>query len=99
MYKLEIDRIINEIKKQNAKLVCIQLPDGIKPKASGIQKEIEKNTDAQVVIWGGSCYGSCDLPLEVKRLGVDLLIHFGHSPWQDAKKRDYGNIKIHGRDF
>ena len=78
-----------EIKKQKAKTICLHLPDGIKLKAEEIQKTIEKETNAQVIIWGGSCYGSCDLPLEVKRLGVDLLIHFGHSPWQDAGKREY----------
>lgn len=89
MYNLEIENIVKEIKKQKAKTICLQLPDGIKPKAEQIQKTIEKETDAQVIIWGGSCYGSCDLPLEVKRLGVDLLIHFGHSPWQDTGKRDY----------
>ena len=94
MYDLEIEKIISEIKKQEAKLVCLQLPDGIKPKAEEIQKRIEKETKAQVVIWGGSCYGSCDLPLEVKRLGVDLLIHFGHSPRQDSGKRDYGKIEF-----
>ena len=94
MYDLEIGRVIEEIKKQSAKVVCLQLPDGTKPKAEEIQKAIEKETNAQVVIWGGSWYGSCDLPLEVKRLGVDLLIHFGHSPWQDSGKRDYGKIEF-----
>ncbi|MEK6916431.1 MAG: hypothetical protein AABW92_01690 [Nanoarchaeota archaeon] len=49
-------------------------------------------------MWGGSCYGSCDLPLEVKKLGVDLLIHYGHSPWQDAGKRDYGDILKNDRN-
>ena len=87
MYDLEIKRIISEIKKQNAKTVCLQLPDGLKLRAEELQKEIEKNTNAQVIIWGGSCFGSCDLPLEIKRFGVDLLIHFGHSPWQDFGKR------------
>ncbi len=89
MYNLEIENIVKEIKKHKAKTVCLHLPDGIKPKASEIQKTIEKETNAQVIIWGGSCYGSCDLPLEVKRLGVDLLIHFGHSSWQDFGKREY----------
>ncbi|AJF61129.1 TPA: hypothetical protein HA239_05275 [Candidatus Woesearchaeota archaeon] len=92
MYKLEIKRLVDEIKKQGAKTVCLHLPDGIKPDAKKMQEEIEKQTGAQVIIWGGSCYGSCDLPLEVKRLGVDLLVHYGHSPWQDSGKRDYGNI-------
>lgn len=87
MYDLEIGKVISEIKKQNAKTVCLHLPDGLKQKAEELQKEIEKHTNAQVIIWGGSCYGSCDLPLEVKHLGVDLLIHFGHSPWQDIGLR------------
>ena len=94
MYNLETKRVIDKIKELNAKIVCLQLPDGIKPKAEEIQKAIEKETKAQVVIWGGSCYGSCDLPLEVKRLGVDLLIHYGHSPWQDYRKRDYEKIEL-----
>lgn len=94
MYNLEINKIIQEIKKQNAKIICLQLPDGLKPKAEEIQRAIEKETNAQVIIWGGSCYGSCDLALEVKRLGIDLLIHYGHSPWQDFGKRDYGKIEF-----
>ncbi|MBN2368166.1 diphthamide synthesis protein [Candidatus Woesearchaeota archaeon] len=94
MYKLELDKVLEKIKKENAKSVCIQLPDGLKPKAEEIQKAIEANTESEVIIWGGSCYGSCDLPLEVKRLGVDLLIHFGHAPWQDQGKRDYEKIGL-----
>ena len=94
MFDIELDRVISEIKRINAKLVCLQLPDGIKPQAEHIQNEIEKQTTAKVLIWGGTCYGSCDLPLEVKRLGVDLLIHWGHSPWQDFGKRDYGDVSF-----
>lgn len=92
MYDIELERVINEIKSTGSKVVCLQLPDGIKPMAEEIQKEIEDKTEAKVIIWGGSCYGSCDLPLEVKNLGVDLLVHFGHAPWQDSGKRDYGKI-------
>lgn len=87
MYDLKMDKVINEIKKHNAKTVCLQLPDGLKQKAEELQKIIENKTKSQVIIWGGSCFGSCDLPLEVKRLGVDLLVHYGHSPWQDFGKR------------
>ena len=89
MYDTEIEKIVDSIRKNDARLVCLQLPDGLKPKAEEIQKEIESRTGAQVLIWGGSCFGSCDLPLQVKNLGVDLLVHFGHSPWQDAGKREY----------
>ena len=78
-YDLELNKAVEEIKKSNAKLVCIQLPDGLKPKAKNIQEYIEKNTNASVIIWLGSCYGACDIPITIKKLGVDLLIQWGHS--------------------
>ncbi len=77
-YDLELDRAISKIKEENAKLVCIQLPDGLKPEAAKIQEEIEKNTDATVLIWAGSCYGGCDVP-DLSKLKVDLLIQWGHA--------------------
>jgi diphthamide biosynthesis enzyme Dph1/Dph2-like protein len=82
MYNLELDKVVKKIKDSRAKLVCIQLPDGLKPKADLIQKEIEAKTNAEVVIWVESCFGSCDVPLEIERLGVDLLIQWGHSAWK-----------------
>ena len=81
-YDLELEKVVEKIKKEKAKLVCIQLPDGLKPEAKFIQNEIESKTNAKVIIWAGSCFGSCDIPLEIEKLGVDLLIQFGHSPWQ-----------------
>jgi len=81
-YDIELERVVDKIKREKANLVCIQLPDGLKPKAKLIQDEIEKKTKAKVLIWAGSCFGACDIPLEIEKLGVDLLIQFGHSPWK-----------------
>lgn len=78
MYNLELEKAIKEIKKQKAKSVCIQLPDGLKPKAKEIVDRIEKETNAKCVIWANSCFGSCDIP----NLKVDLLIQWGHSKWK-----------------
>ncbi|MBI4145124.1 diphthamide synthesis protein [Candidatus Woesearchaeota archaeon] len=80
-YDLELDRVVEHIKRQDAKLVCIQLPEGLKPDAQRIQDRVEHDTGANVVIWMGSCYGACDVPLEIERLGVDLLVQWGHSEW------------------
>ena len=68
-YNLELDRAVKQIKAQNAKLVCVQLPDGLKPEAGQIAEALESETGAKVVTW----------------LGVDLLIQFGHSEWKTAK--------------
>ena len=81
-YNLEIEKAIAKIKEESAKLVCIQLPDGLKPYAAEIQEQLEKSTDAKVVIWAGSCYVACDAAVEAQRLGVDLLIQWGHSEWR-----------------
>lgn len=81
-YDLELDNVVKKIKAENAKMVCIQLPDGLKPKAAETQAAIEKGTQASVIIWAGSCFGACDVPLQVKNLGVDLLIQWGHSEWR-----------------
>ncbi|MDP2750042.1 MAG: diphthamide synthesis protein [Nanoarchaeota archaeon] len=79
---LELDRAASEIKKANAKKVCIQLPDGLKPRALEIEAELKKKTDAEIFIWAGSCFGACDVPTQVDKLGIDLLIQWGHSEWQ-----------------
>ena len=81
-YDIEMEKVIERIKKDNAKKVCLQLPDGLKPRAKEIQSEIKKSTDADVIIWMGSCYGACDVPLQIERIGVDLLIQWGHSTWR-----------------
>ncbi|MBI2546709.1 diphthamide synthesis protein [Candidatus Woesearchaeota archaeon] len=81
-YDLELEKVAERIKKENAKLVCVQLPDGLKNKGKVIQDYIKENTDADVIIWAGSCFGACDLPLEVQKLGVDLLVQWGHSIWR-----------------
>ncbi len=83
-YDLELNKVIERIHKENAKLVCIQLPDGLKPRAREVQQAIENSSTANVVIWMGSCFGACDVPLQVERLGVDLLVQWGHSTWRGS---------------
>ncbi len=80
-YNLELERVVSEIKKANAKTVLLHLPDGLKPQAEEIQSTINKETKALVLIWAGSNFGACDLPVDTERVGVDIIIHFGHSAW------------------
>lgn len=76
--ELELNQLIEKIKTNKVKKVCIQLPDGLKPQAKYIQQKLTESTDAEVFIWLGSCFGACDVPEEVKKLKVDLLVQFGH---------------------
>ena len=81
-YDLELDNAVAKIKKEKAKRVCIQLPDGLKPQAGKIAKYLEEKTGADILIWLGSCFGACDVPTQVENVGVDLLIQWGHSEWK-----------------
>jgi len=88
-YNLELERVTREIKKQNAKRVLLQFPDGLKQYATQVADELRKQTKkdkVEILIWMGSCFGACDVPLEAEQLGVDLIVQFGHSAWKFEKK-------------
>ncbi len=85
IYDLEINKIINTIKKNKAKKVLLQFPEGMKPYSTIIASEIEKKAKCQCFIWLGSCFGACDIPLEADKL-IDLIIQFGHSKWNFKNK-------------
>ena len=80
-YDLELERIINEIKKAKAKLVLLQFPDGLKLWATKVVDFLETRTSAKFLIWFGSCYGACDTPVGLEKIKpkIDLIIQFGHS--------------------
>lgn len=80
-FDIELDKAAKEIKKINAKRVCIQLPDGLKPYANIIYDELKKKTNAELYIWFGSCFGACDIPFYLERYGFDLIIQWGHAKW------------------
>jgi 2-(3-amino-3-carboxypropyl)histidine synthase len=80
-YDLELKRVVSEIKKAKAKLILLQFPDGLKPYATAVVDYLENETNAEFLIWLGTCFGACDTPLEVEKLKprVDLIIQFGHN--------------------
>lgn len=81
-YDLELERVINTINREKSKKVLLQFPEGMKPYSTVILQELEAKTKSKCFIWLGSCFGACDVPIEVQRLGVDLIVQFGHSDWE-----------------
>jgi 2-(3-amino-3-carboxypropyl)histidine synthase len=78
-FDFEEERIKQEIAKLSAKRVLLQLPEGLKPEGPRLAKIIE-GTGALPIISADPCYGACDLATaEAERLGIDLIIHFGHA--------------------
>jgi len=79
-FDLEEARLRKEITKRGAKLILIQLPEGLKaegPRLAAIAEE----AGALAIISADPCYGACDLALaDAESLGADLIMHCGHSP-------------------
>ena len=81
IYDLEIDKIVKTIKNKKSKNVLLQFPEGMKPYSTVISDEVGETAGCECIIWMGTCFGACDIPLEVGKLGVDLIVQFGHSIW------------------
>lgn len=88
--EFDIGKAIDAINDIGAETVLLQVPDGLKRKT----KKLMEYIPAEVDLWGGSCYGACDLPLFIEH---DALIHVGHSPIPDTAPK-YPVIYLEGRD-
>ncbi|VVB78383.1 2-(3-amino-3-carboxypropyl)histidine synthase [uncultured archaeon] len=93
IYDLEITRVVKTIKRNKAKKVLLQFPEGMKRYSQVICEEIENQTNAECFIWLGTCFGACDIPVEVENLGVDLIVQFGHSKWKYGNNKDIRVLK------
>ena len=78
-YDLELERIVDEIKNNKAKLVLLQFPDGLKSYAPAVVDFLKEKTGAEFLIWFGSCFGACDIPVGLENMKIDLVIQFGHN--------------------
>jgi 2-(3-amino-3-carboxypropyl)histidine synthase len=93
-YDLELEKIAEKIKKSKAKKILLQFPDAFKPYSTLIQRELEsilKKYKCKFFIWFDSCFGACDIPIETQKMGIDLIVQFGHSAWNYSKSE---KIKI-----
>lgn len=79
-YNFEIPKTIWRIRQTGAKRVALQMPEGLVMFATTIADIIETFTEADTVIMGDVTYGACCIDdYTAKALGVDLLVHYGHS--------------------
>lgn len=79
-YNFEIHKTIWRIRQSNAKLVALQMPEGLLMFSTTICDIVRQFTEADVVIMGDVTYGACCIDdFTAKALGVNLLVHYGHS--------------------
>ena len=81
-YDLDLPAVIARLKERTPTpaLVGLQFPDGLRHYGPAIAAHVERETGVPTVISGEPSFGACDLALDLARIGVDCLVHFGHSP-------------------
>ncbi|MEA1945173.1 MAG: diphthamide biosynthesis enzyme Dph2 [Euryarchaeota archaeon] len=92
-YNFNLDYVVDTIKKNRAKTVGLQFPDGFKRKAIAISKKIENHTDSRVIISANSCFGACDIDTRLLE-SVNLLFHFGHAEIPNIKVNNVVFIEL-----
>ena len=97
-FDLEEKRLSKEVLNRKAKLVLIQLPEGLKPYGPRLAALVEK-AGALAIVSADPCYGACDLAMaEAERLGADLVVHYAHNQMvkQTALQTIYIEAKAKG---
>lgn len=78
-YDMDLDKAVSLVEKENAKIVLVQFPDGLKQYAKSIVDYLEEKTGAEFIIWLGQCFGACDTPVGLENTKIDLMLQFGHN--------------------
>ncbi len=86
-------QLVNQLKEKSKKFgtrtILVQLPDGLKPKALEIARELEK-LGFKPIISGDSCFGACDL----RFLENAITLHIGHSKLIDDPRVVYWEYRL-----
>lgn len=82
-YNFNEDKVVEEIIKRRAERVLLQFPEGLRIFSLKIFHNLkQKLPNVDFIISAESNWGACDVAEdEAQILGVDLIVHFAHSPY------------------
>jgi len=89
-YEFDVGSAREKLAASGVEKILLQIPDGFKIKADVFMDFF----DQDVIIWGGSCYGACDLPKDIGC--ADALLHVGHAEIPNVVP-DYPVVYLEGR--
>ncbi|ODV98173.1 hypothetical protein PACTADRAFT_47977 [Pachysolen tannophilus NRRL Y-2460] len=79
-YNFEIHKTIWNIKKQNAKRVALQMPEGLLMYSLIISDIIEQFCQCETIVMGDVSYGACCIDdYTARSLDCDFIVHYAHS--------------------
>ncbi|KAG7891560.1 hypothetical protein KL936_001503 [Ogataea polymorpha] len=79
-YNFEIHKTVWNVRKNNAKRVCLQMPEGLLIYSMVIADIIEQFCNAEVLVMGDVSYGACCIDdYTARALDCDMIVHYAHS--------------------
>jgi 2-(3-amino-3-carboxypropyl)histidine synthase len=84
MFEVDLASAISEIRRLKARVVALQVPEGLKKRAYQIAEDIENKSEAEVVVVAEPCFGACDIPSSLFDI-VDAVVNVGHSTMPSLK--------------
>lgn len=78
MFDIDLAHAISEIKRLKARVVALQVPEGLKKRAYQIAEDIENKASVEVLVVAEPCFGACDVPSSLFDI-VDAIVNVGHS--------------------
>jgi len=84
MYDVDLTSAILEIKRLKARIVALQVPEGLKKRSYQFAEDIETKSGAEVLVVAEPCFGACDVPSSLIEM-VDAIVNIGHSPIPSLK--------------
>ncbi len=84
MYDVDFTSAISELKRLKARVVALQVPEGLKKRAYQFAEDLEKQSGAEVLVVAEPCFGACDIPSSLFEM-VDAIVNVGHSPIPSVK--------------
>ncbi|KAH3665592.1 hypothetical protein OGAPHI_003780 [Ogataea philodendri] len=79
-YNFEIFKTVWNVRKNNAKRVCLQMPEGLLIYSMVIADIIEQFCQAEVLVMGDVSYGACCIDdYTARALDCDMIVHYAHS--------------------
>ncbi len=84
MFDIDLANAISEIKRLKARVVALQVPEGLKKRAYQIAEDLENKAGVEVLLVAEPCFGACDVPSSLFDM-VDAIVNVGHSPIPSLK--------------
>ena len=79
-YNFEIHKTVWNIKKNGAKRVGLQMPEGLLIYSLIVADILEQFCQAEVIVMGDVSYGACCIDdYTARALGCDFIVHYAHS--------------------